>query len=150
MASVRFYKSTATESADEVDYVRGIFWRMKWTDLPKFNYIIVTNNECPADWGNRTLRNIRIFDLEQKSCIGYYIPFAKSLHKLIKIIPHNETLTYASNSDNLKTDIFDGEYIKEKLSLKANKNQLIFLIYCDDIELVNPIGAHRSKHKISK
>ena len=70
MASVRFYKSSATESADEVDYVRGIYWRMKWTDLPKFNYIIVTNNECPEDWGNRKLRHIRIFDLEQKNDIG--------------------------------------------------------------------------------
>jgi hypothetical protein len=70
MASVRFYKSSTSESADEVDYVRGIYWRMKWTDLPKFNYIIVTYNEHPEDWDNRKLRNIRIFDLEQKNDIG--------------------------------------------------------------------------------
>jgi len=88
-------------------------------------------------------------DLENKSSIGYYVPFAKSLEKLIKVIPLSEKLTYASDSNDLKTDIFDGKYIKEKLNLKSNKNQFIFLIYCDDLELVNPIGSHRLKHKIS-
>ena len=62
MASVRFHKSSTTESADEVDYVRAIYWRMKWTDLPKFNYVIVTYNEHPEHWENRKLRCIKIFD----------------------------------------------------------------------------------------
>jgi hypothetical protein len=66
MASVKYYKSSQSECVDEVDYVRGIYWRMNWTDLPKFTYVIVTNNECPADWGNRKLRSIKIFDLEKK------------------------------------------------------------------------------------
>ena len=70
MATIRFYKSSNSECADEVDYIRAIYWRMKWTDMPKFNYIKVTNNENPEYWQNRKLRNIKIFDLEQKNDIG--------------------------------------------------------------------------------
>ena len=70
MATIRFYKSSTTECADEVDYVRSIYWRMKWTDMPKFNYVVVTNNENPEYWQNRKLRNIKIFDLQQKNDIG--------------------------------------------------------------------------------
>lgn len=66
MASIRYYKSSQSECADEVDYVRGIYWRMNWTELPKFNYVVVTKNEHPEFWQNRTLRNIKIFDLQQK------------------------------------------------------------------------------------
>jgi hypothetical protein len=70
MASARFYKSSNSECADEVEYVRAIYWRMKWTDLPKFNYIKVTYNEHPEHWNNLKLRHIRIFDLQQKNDIG--------------------------------------------------------------------------------
>jgi hypothetical protein len=70
MGSIRFHKCSSNECADEVDYVRGIYWRMKWTDLPKFNYVVVTNNEHPEYWQNRKLRNIKIFDLQQKNDIG--------------------------------------------------------------------------------
>ena len=66
MATFRFHKSTESECMDEVDYVRAIFWKMQW-ELPNFTYIIVTNNEFPEYWGNRKLRNIKIFDLEQKN-----------------------------------------------------------------------------------
>jgi hypothetical protein len=88
-------------------------------------------------------------DFGQVSTFWYFIPFKPSLEKLHNIIPETENLKYSSSSSSLKSDIFDGKYIKNKLEKKSNKNQLVFLIYCDDVELVNPIGAQRTKHKIS-
>ena len=93
--------------------------------------------------------NASALNLDEKSSFGYYIPFKKSLEKLIKNIPSTEKLTFTGSSNDIKTDIFDGNYIKDKLNNKKNKKQLVFLIYCDDIELVNPIGSNRTKHKIS-
>ena len=88
-------------------------------------------------------------DLDENECFGYYVPFQKSLQKLINNIPSTEKLTFQGTSNTIKTDIFDGNYIKNKLSHKKNKHQLVFLIYCDDVELVNPIGSNRTKHKLS-
>ena len=33
--------------------------------------------------------------------------------------------------------------------MKEDKNQLVFVLYNDDVELTNPIGSNRNKHKIS-
>lgn len=59
---------------------------------------------------------------------------------------------------NIKSNIADGEYIKKLVgekedSNKANKSSnektiLLFSFYYDDIEVVNAIGASRTKHKL--
>ena len=114
MTSVRFYKSSQTESADEVDYVRGLYWRMKWTDMPKFNYIKVTNNQNPEYWQNRTLRNIKIFDLQQKNDIGD----GKIRYDgvMIKIGDHDDT-DFLQNYTKTPISIIDPQYNAEHNSI---------------------------------
>jgi hypothetical protein len=63
--SVRFEKLSDSECLDEIDYIRGIYWTMKWDNMPEFTYIIINRNENPKDFNNKTLRNIQIFDLLQ-------------------------------------------------------------------------------------
>ena len=88
-------------------------------------------------------------NFDEKIRSGYFIPFKPSLTKLLNIIPQNVKLNFSNNLTSFKTDIFDGKYIQDIIDSKSNKNQLVFLIYCDDLELVNPIGSQRTKHKIS-
>ena len=87
--------------------------------------------------------------LDEKSTFGYCIPFKRSLEKILNIIPVEKNLKFKPNLTRFKSDIFDGKYIKEIIDTKVNKNQLVFLLYNDDVELTNPIGSNRIKHKIS-
>lgn len=63
--SIRYQKLSQDECLDEIDYIIGIYWVMKWDNMPDFTYVIVNRNENPAANNNRTLRNIQIFDLLQ-------------------------------------------------------------------------------------
>lgn len=63
--SIRYQKLSQAECVDEIDYIRGIYWVMKWDNMPDFTYVIINRNENPAANNNRTLRNIQIFDLLQ-------------------------------------------------------------------------------------
>ena len=63
--SIRYQKLSQAECVDEIDYIRGIYWVMKWDNMPDFTYVIINKNENPAANNNRTLRNIQIFDLLQ-------------------------------------------------------------------------------------
>ena len=87
--------------------------------------------------------------LVERPTFGYFVPFQRSLEKLLEIIPTTEKLEYSGNVGDIKKNVFDGVYIKSKINSQPDKNQLVFAIYCDDLEIVNPIGSHRTKHKIS-
>ena len=66
--SIRYTKLYEDECLDEIDYIRGIYWVMKWNDMPEFTYVIINRNENPKinnDFDNSTMRNIQIFDLLQ-------------------------------------------------------------------------------------
>ena len=65
MSIIRYQKLTQPQCLDEIDYIRGIYWVMKWDNMPEFTYVIINRNENPAANKNRTLRNIQIFDLLQ-------------------------------------------------------------------------------------
>jgi hypothetical protein len=83
-------------------------------------------------------------ELEESNNYGYYIPFEKSVTKLIENIPPNIDLNANINANlNLKKDIFDGKSVMKK------ENLLQFCIYCDEAEFVNAIGPNRTIHKLS-
>ena len=48
---------------------------------------------------------------------------------------------------DLRNDIFDGEEVKKQTE---NENRLAFAFYVDDVEVVNPIGVQKKKHKLSR
>ena len=47
-------------------------------------------------------------------------------------------------------DICDGQWIKQHVVFTAHPNALQFLIYYDDIEVANPLGAKAGAHKLGK
>ncbi|XP_022088209.1 uncharacterized protein LOC110977964 [Acanthaster planci] len=78
---------------------------------------------------------------------GYYVPFWKSLEGLLK---HNEVAKEVvkghSSNDGFMYDICDGSYVADHRLFQDN---IQIVMYTDDIEIVNPIGSHVKKHKLS-
>lgn len=74
---------------------------------------------------------------------GYFIPF-EDLIKTLYCLP--EVLYWFQHShksnDNFVRDICDANYVK-------NNQLLQIILYNDDIEIVNPLGTHIKKHKIT-
>ncbi len=93
-------------------------------------------------------------ELKEKSSFGYYIPFERTLTKLLDNLPQNIDLQKfnvdSETNSSLKSDIFNGKYVKTILkATNLNSYYLSFLIYCDEMEVTNAIGSSRTKHKMS-
>jgi hypothetical protein len=82
--------------------------------------------------------------------MGYIIPLKGLLQSLVNMPevlncidnPHNST-------DEYLWDICDGEYVRTHPLFSTNRNALQIMLYMDDLEIVNPLGAHTRKHKMS-
>lgn len=81
---------------------------------------------------------------------GYFIPF-EDLITILYCLP--EVQFWFQNNhkthDTLMRDICDGCYIKENPLFRRNPNALQIILYNDDIEIVNPLGTHVKKHKVT-
>ncbi len=134
-----------------IDYSKSIFqlfdssYKRKKFYENKIGFIkpeeVVFKSEVSADPVNEELL------VEER--YGYYIPFSKSLKKTIENLPPSLNLNYQNDTNTLKTDCFDGIYVKNMLKQVKGNTKLAILIYTDDIELTNPVGANRTKHKLS-
>ena len=45
-------------------------------------------------------------------------------------------------------DFCDGEIVKNHPIVKANPKALLLAVYFDDLEVANPLGSKRGKHKL--
>lgn len=83
-----------------------------------------------------------------KSVVGYFVPFWKSLEGLLKHPEVTEEVMKGHGSeDGFMYDICDGSYVAHHPQLQGDSIQI--LMYTDDIEIVNPVGSHVKKHKLS-
>ena len=84
---------------------------------------------------------------------GYYVPFLKQLEKLLcmpevqNILQKNDHMRNSTNG--IMTDIQDGFYFQNHAFIRAHPDCLVFSFFMDDYEIVNPIGSHRKKHKLT-
>ena len=94
----------------------------------------------------------RAFTLRKgvKNHLGYSIPFAENLKSLLSL-PEiwRETGNSHKSRDRYMHDICDGDFVKNTEIFNAHPHALQILLYTDDIEIVNPIGSHTSKHKLT-
>ena len=86
--------------------------------------------------------------LTTKPVYGY--PFLDNLQPLLSM---PEVQACLSNdplgSDVLMTDVVDGCYLRNNAFFKEHPKALLFAAYNDEFELVNPIGSHTRRHKLS-
>lgn len=85
---------------------------------------------------------------------GYIIPFQQSLELLLKhpevakeVIenhPHDD-----DDDADMKYDICDGTFCRNHPVFVEDPSGIKIMIYYDDIEVLNPIGHHTKKHKLS-
>ena len=81
---------------------------------------------------------------------GYAVPFIQNIRQLLSL-PEVKECVFSGAScetrDSCMTDFKDGQYCQSDPVLRTCDLQI--LGYYDDIEVVNPIGAHTKKHKLS-
>ena len=53
-----------------------------------------------------------------------------------------------TSSDGIMRDICDGQYLKQHHFFQDHPNALQFVIYYDDIEVANALGAKAGLHKL--
>ncbi|RNA23839.1 hypothetical protein BpHYR1_039962 [Brachionus plicatilis] len=95
----------------------------------------------------------------EKELIGYQIPFKKKLINLLEM-PENLNLLDKNKKNFIEKqklnqkifgDFEDGYYIEKKINFFLNNTNhfpILIGLYYDDIEIVNPIGNSRKKHKL--
>lgn len=82
---------------------------------------------------------------------AYIVPFVSNLTKLLSMpeVWHWVVRSHRSR-DGIMRDICDGSYMREvRAELGVNDIYLELILYMDDIEVVNPIGSHVKKHKVT-
>ena len=88
----------------------------------------------------------------QKDVCGYVVPFEEQLAALLSL---PEVISELQNptgkvDDFYRYDVQDGSYYQNHPIVKEHgTDTLIFTLYADDFEIVNPIGSHRKKHKVT-
>jgi hypothetical protein len=81
---------------------------------------------------------------------GYIIPFKECLQQLLQL---PEVWEYVQNphvsSDEYMYDICDGDVLATHPLFSNDRKALQVILNCDDMEIVNPLGSHVKKHKIT-
>jgi hypothetical protein len=81
---------------------------------------------------------------------GYIVPFAKLVEALYKLSDFYHWIdNHHRSDDSMIRDICDGDYIKNHPIFSRNHRALQILLYTDELEIVNPLGTHVKKHKIT-
>ena len=82
--------------------------------------------------------------------LGYYVPFYQSLNQLIEL---PEVWNYIQNphysQNEYLYDICDGDYIGNNPLFQEHPEALQVMLNTDDLEIVNPLGCHVKKHKLT-
>jgi len=83
----------------------------------------------------------------ERAVYGYYVPFISQLTALLSMPEIHRCVHYpVPQTGELMTDFTDGFVIDAPLL--NNNTHLLFSLYSDELEIVNPIGSHRKIHKI--
>ena len=119
----------------DTDYKKKQFLKDKFTYVPPRE--IVLNPKAVKD------KNV-------SKAVVHYVPIIETFRNLVQDPSFNEALE--SNILNTRPDILkdvkDGLYYKSNPFFQQNPSAFTMMIYSDAIELVNPLGAGRTKHKV--
>ena len=81
---------------------------------------------------------------------GYVIPFKESLQQLLQL-PEiwGQIQNPHISQDEFMYDICDGDVFANHPVFSNDRKALQIILNCDDMEIVNPLGSHIKKHKIT-
>ena len=120
------------------------------TVMPK---AVVLNEGDPSyEWRNDPKMGLILDEVFET---GYIIPFVESVQQFLSIKTVYDAVcdSFTNNScspTDVYSDVFDGKYVKlDPLYIQLNGAVLCFQIYMDEVELANPLGSKKGKHKVS-
>lgn len=89
---------------------------------------------------------------ENRANFGYFVPLKQNLVNLLNMPEVWECVQNPHRSNDhsvFKHDVSDGTAIKDHPLFSVDKHALQIFLNCDDLEIVNPIGTHVKKNKVS-
>ena len=92
-------------------------------------------------------RNAQILE---KKRVGYIIRLQDSLQSLLQM-PEvwQQVNSCHDSSDEFMRDMCDGDYVRSHPIFARNRKALQLVVNTDDLEVVNPLGSHVKKHKVT-
>jgi hypothetical protein len=85
----------------------------------------------------------------EKLPTGDYVPFLKNVEQLLNSnIVLSDVMKGHISTDGIMRDICDGNYCKSHALFGQDHTALQVIAYYDDVEVVNPLGSKRKKHKV--
>ena len=82
--------------------------------------------------------------------VMHYVPIIKSVINIVQDSSFRKATenNISDVSSSILKDIKDGEIYKSNPYFIENPDALVLILYSDAVELVNPLGAGRGKHKV--
>jgi hypothetical protein len=121
------------------------------TEWPQNKYFAEKFNllqRIEVKMGERTV--VKGGTMKMKPALGYCVPFLDSLKQFLRLVEVQRAL-FEKRTYKIQGDMFDFEdgslFLLHEMFNK--KESLKILGYFDDVEVVNPIGVHTKKHKLS-
>ncbi len=114
-------------------------------------------NDCTEDRNANEVQQSELIDgscSEEKQTFQY-VPILQLLKKLLtkpeiwESIQRQKELTLGNSNSDLLTSFRDAEISKSHAIFGTDPSALQIHLYCDEFEVCNPIGVHRTQHKLT-
>jgi len=101
-------------------------------------------------WEHKHKSHDRKGDLIEKEIYAYTVPFLSNLKNLL----YNDEMRFCVDNPRLKENnvyrtVLDGSFYQNNDFFRRNRNALAIILYYDNLEVVNPLGANTKKHKLA-
>jgi len=148
MKSVLDEKVMDWDSVGDVDVFTGI--ESSWMQQKYFREQFGLIEPVEIKMGEREVVKHKSGKVERVPAFGYCVPFLASLQQLLALEDVAACILGEStgNLENVMVDFHDGRYCKTH-AIFGNDSNIRILSYFDDVEVVNPIGVHTKKNKLS-
>ena len=120
-----------------------------WTQKAYFEKHFGLIEPEAIEMGERFVAKAATQTVDSVKAYGYFIPFLRTLNQLLDV---RDVASSIKNrifaQDGLAKDYCDGDFVKNH-EMNQETGALQIVAYYDDIEVVNPIGVHVKKNKLS-
>ena len=120
----------------------------QWKQMKYFKEIFGMVEPLAVPMGQRVVIQHGTGCVKSVTAYGYCVPFLQTIRQLLQLPEIRSLALSGSNSDSSEMyDFKDGVFCRQDPIFSVRS--LKILGYYDDVEVVNPIGAHTKKHKLS-
>jgi len=120
----------------------------EWKQSKYFREVFGMIEPVAVPMGQRVVIKHGAGDVTSVPVYGYFVPFLDNLKQLLQLPElRSVVLSDQVTAGSVLHDFKDGEFCRQHPIF--SRRSIKILGYFDDVEVVNPIGAHTKKHKLS-